>query len=132
MANQRWMRHPIRHSDISRGVLYQHDTRHGRERRQAGADCRHESTVADLFTPPHHPQRAGLQCQQMRIGQAIDFALFLDASVGHTAVAEVLGNVPRHYPAHHCLFVFLGGSVPPARSSMESWELSLLCRPTAR
>lgn len=35
--------------------------------------------------PAHHSQRAGLQCQQMRIGQAVDFALFLDASLGHTS-----------------------------------------------
>ena len=90
-----------------------------RERRQADADCRNENTVADVFTPADHPQHAGLQCQQMRIGQAIDFALFLDASVGHAAVSEVLGNVPRHNPARHCLFVFLGRSVPPARSSMD-------------
>ncbi len=37
MANQRWMRHPIRHGDISHGGLHQHGTRHGRERRQTGA-----------------------------------------------------------------------------------------------
>jgi hypothetical protein len=61
----------------------------------------------------------------MRIGQAIDFALFLDASVGHAAVSEVHGNVSRHYPAHHCLFVFLGRSVLFARSNIESWKLSL-------
>ena len=113
------MRHPIRHGDISPGGLHQHGTRDRGERRQADADCRNENTVADVFTPADHPQRAGLQCQQMRIGQAIDFALFLDASVGHAAVFEVLGNVPRHNPARHCLFVFLGRSVPPARSSMD-------------
>jgi hypothetical protein len=122
MANQRWMRHPIRHGDISLGGLHEHGTRDRRERRQADADCRNENTVADLFTPAHHPQRAGLQCQQMRIGQATDFALFLDASVGHAAVSEVHGNVSRHYTARHCLFVFLGRSVPPARWSMKSWD----------
>src|SRR5215471_4060155 len=117
MANQRWMRRPFRHSDIPRGGLHQHGTRYGRERGEAGADCSDESTVADIFTPPHHPQRVGLQCQQIRISHATDFALFLDASVGHTAVAEISGNVPRHNPTHDSLFVFLGRSVPPAGSS---------------
>src|SRR5262245_31586978 len=64
----------------------------------------------------------------MRIGQAIDFALFLDASVGHTAAAENPGNVPGHNPARRCLFVFLGRSVPSGRSSIERSELSLLRR----
>src|SRR5262249_51941824 len=64
----------------------------------------------------------------MRIGQAIDFALFLDASVGHSAAAENPGNVPGHNPARRCLFVFLGRSVPSARSSVERSELSLLRR----
>jgi hypothetical protein len=123
MASQRWMRHPIRHGDISPGGLHQHGTRHRRERRQADADCRNENTMADVFTPADHPQRAGLQCQQMRIGQTIDFALFLDAFVGHAAVSQVHGNVPRHYLAHHCLFVFLGRSVLFARSNIESWKL---------
>ena len=132
MANQRWMRNPIRHGDISRDGLQQRGTRHGRERRRAGADCRHESTVADVFTPPYRRQRPGLQCQQKCIGQAINFALLLDSSGGHTAVAELRGNLSRRDPAHHCLSVFLGRSVLSARFSRESWELSLFRSPTAR
>jgi hypothetical protein len=32
---------------------------------------------------------------------------------------------PGMYPAHHCLFVFLGRSVPYARYNIESWKLSV-------